>query len=965
MTEETDQPIRGARLRRGLALVAACGAGGLLLRAIDLLDGGMRLDLFALTLMLCGIGLATYSSMRARALRHHADQLGDAQRRLREAELKYRNLVETVPAVIYVDEPGDPWHTTYISPRVEALLGFTSEEFLGDQGLWARQIHAEDRELVIARTAEQAATGGSSELEYRIFTRDGELRWVSDRSEIVHDQDGEHIYTQGVIVDITRKRALHARLRVLLSAVTNATDAVMVTEADGLDDPEGPKVVYVNDAFTRITGFTAEEVIGNHTGILRGPGTSFEDLRRLNERISRGESGTLEILNYRKDGSAHWIEISVTPVKDEAGRITHYVSIQRDITPRKAEEARLEALMRNLDDVVWIVDASGEIRYRSPSITRVLGYQIDERDRKGPFDLIHPDDLPRAERVLSTLLVGPGEHDLGVWRIRHKDGRWRQLQVHSSNLINDPDIRGIVVTGHDITLRVEVEETLREAESRFRSAFDNAPFGMALIEPAGDLLQVNRSLCTLLGLSEAELLTMTCAEIIADDDLPSLDLAIDQLLKAETETAHPRGTCIRRDGTGVPVEIYISLVRSAAGEPQYVVMQIEDVTERSRLEERLRQSQKLEAVGQLAGGIAHDFNNLLSVIQSYARFLTEELTPGSPEAEDAQEIVRAGERAADLVRRLLAFSRRDGTTASVVNVNEAIAELDRLLRRTIGEDIELVTKLGNESWWTRIDPGNLEQVMMNLAFNARDAMPQGGHLTITTGTKQVEETAELAAGTYASIVVADTGLGMSAEVMDRIFEPFYTTKSRGRGTGLGLATVYGIVVHAAGTINVSSAPGRGSRFEILLPAIDHEPDDERAPQVAAPARGNREKILVVEDEEAVRQLVQRILERNGYEVVVAASGSEALEICGRSDGVSLLLTDVIMPQMSGRDLAQQLMLKSPLTRVVFMSGYPGETLANHGISEGDRSYLQKPFTKEQLLDRVRNALDSEPHPVRS
>jgi two-component system, cell cycle sensor histidine kinase and response regulator CckA len=715
--------------------------------------------------------------------------------------------------------------------------------------------------------------------------------------------------------------------------------------------------------FTRITGYTAEEAIGNHVGILRGPGTSLRDLKGLNECISQGESGTLEILNYRKDGSPRWIEISVTPVKDEAGRITHHVSIQRDITPRKIEEARLGALMRNLDDVVWIVDASGEIRYRSPSITRVLGYSLDEREKKGPFDIVHPDDLARAQEMLPKILAHPGEHDLGVWRLRHKDGRWRRLQVHSSNLIDDPDIRGIVVTGHDITRRVEIEQTLREAESRFRSAFDNAPFGMALIDSSGDLLQVNRSLCTLLGLSEAELLTMTCGEIIASDDLPSFDLAIDQLLRAERETAHPRGTCIRRDGTGVPVEIYISPVRSASSEPKYLVVQIEDVTERSRLEERLRQSQKLEAVGQLAGGIAHDFNNLLSVIQSYARFLTEELTPGSAEAEDAQEIVKAGERAADLVRRLLAFSRRDGTTTSVVDVNEAIAELDRLLRRTIGEDIELVTRLGDESSWTRIDPGNLEQVMMNLAFNARDAMPRGGRLTITTGTKEVDGGAELAAGPYASIVVADTGIGMSADVMARIFEPFYTTKSRGRGTGLGLATVYGIVVHAGGTIEVSSAPGRGTRFEILLPAIDHEPDDERAEQATAPARGNREKILVVEDEKAVRQLVQRILERNGYEVVTAASGIEALEAYARNDGVSLLLTDVIMPQMSGRDLAEQLTLKSPLTRVVYMSGYPGETLANHGMSESDKSYLQKPFTKEQLLDRVRSALDAEPHHV--
>jgi PAS domain S-box-containing protein len=628
-------------------------------------------------------------------------------------------------------------------------------------------------------------------------------------------------------------RDLDDRLRVLLSAVANATDAILVTEAGRVGEPSGPRIVYVNEAFTKMTGYSSEEAIGNHVGIVRGPGTSLERLRRLSEHISRGESDTLELLNYRKDGSEFWSEIRVSPVLNGSGQITHHVSIQRDITGRKNDEARLEALMRNLDDIVWIIEPTGEIRYRSPSITRVLGWDSDDLGDNVPFQLLHPDDLEGAKETFMHLLTGSGEQELGVWRIRHKDGGWRQLQVQSSNLIDDPEIRGIVVTAHDITRRI-------------------------------------------------------------------------------------------------------------------------------RLEERLRQSQKLEAIGQLAGGIAHDFNNLLSVMQSYARFLTESLPPQSPEAEDAEEIVKAGERAADLVRRLLAFSRRDGSTATVVNVNAAIADLDRLLRRTIGEDIELITRLDDASWWTRINPRDLEQVLMNLAFNARDAMPQGGRLTITTGTVEIGEVAELPPGTYASIVVADTGTGMSEDVMARIFEPFYTTKSRGRGTGLGLATVYGMVKHAAGAIEVSSAPGEGTRFEILLPAIDHEPVDTDPQEEALPRPGNREKVLVVEDEEGVRRLVRRMLERNGYDVVTAASGPEAIGLYERTDGISLLLTDVIMPQMSGRDLAEEITLKSPLTPVIYMSGYPGETLANHGVSESDRSYLQKPFTKEQLLDCVRGALDAEP-----
>jgi signal transduction histidine kinase len=389
-----------------------------------------------------------------------------------------------------------------------------------------------------------------------------------------------------------------------------------------------------------------------------------------------------------------------------------------------------------------------------------------------------------------------------------------------------------------------------------------------------------------------------------------------------------------------------------------------DVTERVQLEQQLRQAQKMEAVGRLAGGIAHDFNNILTAITGYADLLLEDLGPTDPRREDAEEVRKAAQRAAGLTRQLLAFSRQQVLQPSVIDVNALVGDLQRMLGRLLGEDVELGTRLDPAVGRVKADPGQLEQVLMNLAVNARDAMPQGGKLTLETVNVDMDE--RYAAdhyparpGPYVMIAVSDTGTGMSEETQAHMFEPFFTTKEKGKGTGLGLATVYGIVKQSGGFIWVYSELGHGSTFKIYLPRVA-EPSERSAgaaPTGAQRSRGT-ETVLLAEDEPPVRAVARQVLERHGYTVLEAPSAESALDIATRYSGtIHLLLTDVIMPGMNGRELATRLAGLRPEARVIFMSGYTDDAVTRHGVLEPGSTYLQKPFTPDAIARKVREVLD--------
>jgi two-component system, cell cycle sensor histidine kinase and response regulator CckA len=396
----------------------------------------------------------------------------------------------------------------------------------------------------------------------------------------------------------------------------------------------------------------------------------------------------------------------------------------------------------------------------------------------------------------------------------------------------------------------------------------------------------------------------------------------------------------------------------------HVVVSMLDITERKRLERELWTAQRMEAIVHLTGGVAHDFNNSLMVISSYAGFVLDQLPEGNAARDDVKIIQDSAARAAELTNQLLAFGRRQVQQLEIMSLNGVVAELDKMLQRVIGEDIELVTRLDPEIGWVKADRLQVEQILMNLAVNARDAMPSGGRLTIETANADIDAAAarskgdQVPVGSYAMLAVRDSGVGMDAATRERIFEPFFSTKDRGRATGLGLSTVYGIVMQSQGHIAVHSEPGRGSAFEIYLPRVQEHGDGrhERAASRTPPARG--ETVLLVEDEELVRVAARRILEKHGYAVLEAHHGPDALELCARHEApIDLMITDVVMPRMNGRDLAVQMKQLRPTMKVIYVSGYADNAIARDGSLPPGSVYIQKPFSPDTLLRKVREQLD--------
>ena len=504
------------------------------------------------------------------------------------------------------------------------------------------------------------------------------------------------------------------------------------------------------------------------------------------------------------------------------------------------------------------------------------------------------------------------------------------------------------------------------SDARFAAAFDNAPIGVALVSPAGGWLQVNQALLHITGYTKRQLLSMDFQSITHPDDLaPSLELT-HRLLSGEIATFAVEKQYLHADGHTIWVQLDVSLVRDAAGEPLYSIAQIQDVTNRRQLEDQFRQSQKMEAVGQLAGGVAHDFNNLLTVISGYSdlalrRITDPESMPARDVRDELEEIKGAAARAASLTQQLLAFSRQQVLRPGLLDLNNVVAGIEKMLDRLIGEDVALVVKLDPALGPVMADPGQLEQVLLNLAVNGRDAMTEGGTLMIETQAVELEhaldgEHGRVEPGRYARLAVADNGVGMDAETRKRIFEPFYTTKELGKGTGLGLSTVYGILEQSGGHIRIDTAPGVGTSFEIYLPESDLAPTTETAPATAWPAGGS-ETILLVEDEASVRELTRRMLETSGYRVLPAPDGSSALELfTTHGEQIALMITDVVMPHMRGGELARRVLQIRPGLPVLFMSGYTDNSIDSTGTESV--AFLPKPFTLEQLLGAVRSELEA-------
>jgi PAS domain S-box-containing protein len=626
-------------------------------------------------------------------------------------------------------------------------------------------------------------------------------------------------------------------------------------------------------------------------------------------------------------------------------------------------EELFRLISENVADMIAVVDMGGRRLFNSLSYQKVLGYTLEELRASSAFEQIHPEDRERVKRAAEEARRS-GVGETLVYRFQHKNGNWLLLESTSSVIRNakgEPE--KLVIVNRDVTERKRAEEALRRSEADFRSVVEHAPYGIYRASAAGSLLQVNPALQKMLGYEQAgELLGQDPATRIFCQ--PEEYQRLSEYLASAEEMKHLEMDWKGRDGTPITVHCSARRIDDENGTPMYFEVFAEDVTEKRLLERQLRTAQKMEAIGRLSGGIAHDFNNLLGVIVGYSKLLRKALGRDNPLCEHAMEIEKAGDRAASLTKQLLAFSRQQILTPAVLNLNTLVSDMEKMLPRLLGEDVAVSLELEPILANIKADQSQIEQVILNLAVNARDAMPNGGRLRIHTANAELDGRFTRShpgsrSGSYALLTVSDTGTGMDAATLTHIFEPFFTTKERGKGTGLGLATVYGIVKQSEGYIWVDSAPGKGTSFEIYLPRIEEQTPDQEGRTASGKTLRGSERILLVEDAEPLRKLAQNFLEGGGYHVLSAGSGEDALQIASRQGGtLDLLLTDVVMPGMNGRVLAEQLLLKHPEIKVLYISGYTDSFIADHGVLEPGTHLLHKPFGEEDLLLKVREILDA-------
>ena len=1317
----------------------------------------------------------------------------DLEQSARKVQQRHEELIERLPTVVYSAAPGPDGQWLYCSPHIKKLLGFTAEEWMESPSLWYERLHPVDRSKALGAEERSLAEGIPHTVEYRMFDRDGRMRWVRDESTIRRLEDGSSVF-DGLLFDITDAKkaealvshqahvlemiARGASLQACLQAIgvlveqalagarcciqtldrdagvfrnavspslpdeyLDALDGLPVDPSQGsfgaaassqrsvfssdisvvpeweairelaathgleaswsvpvlsadetsvlgtLDTyylyPRDPsledldiieqakrlaavalenyfaerdiatsearksailrasldciitlnhqgQVIEFNEAAERTFGFSQEEAMGRDIAELIIPerlrAAHHAGFRRYVDSGGRDHPGKrVELPALRKDGSEFLCEIAIAQVDVPGDPV--FTAFLRDISERKAieeavaeSEERYRSLVQNSRDALAIVDASAQVRYLTPSVKEILGYEVEELIGTTGFEFVHEEDLPIAVGALETLLADPSRVASFEIRARKKSGEWIWLELRLTNRLSDPAIQGLVVNYHDITHRRLMEDALRESEEIFRGAFRASRSGLVLIHPEGAYIDVNDAFCTMVGYSKEELLSMDWLTLTHPEDRTRNEAESSDLIAGRVESMSVTKRYIHKDGHTIWVEVSDAAARDQDGRAHYIVSQIQDITEskaaaealrqskellqalldnspaviyikrldgkyelinhqyreifqvgndevvgrtdidlhgpdigailqandrlvveagvpqeveevvqhangtmhtyislkfplfdadgeayalcgvstditertraqrlmaereenfrllfesnpipmwvhdvdtleflavnkamvekygwteeellrmdatklrrpedvpvlletlknagpgerlqgtwrhvtragenlevnvlshpltfsdrrsrlvvaedvtaqreaereRERLHEQLRQSQKMEAVGQLAGGIAHDFNNLLSVIINYGEFMSSTLGPEHESSDDLEEIRKAADRAATLVKQLLSFSRKEVVHVEQIDLGEIVMDMHELLRRTLGEHITLDVEVDEPLHLVAADLSQIEQILMNLAVNARDAMEAGGHLVISARNDRVDFRSEahshLAPGDYVRLVVRDTGHGMDPEVMERAFEPFFTTKPRGQGTGLGLATVYGIVASANGHILVESTLGEGTTISVLLPADHAVPEVPVAEQQPLPLLNEGGTVLLVEDEEGVRKVVERMLSVAGYLVLSASSGREALELLDESVVPDLVLTDVIMPEMSGKVLVDLVRERHPELPVVYMSGYTDDIISKRGVWDRDEGFIQKPFTAQQLLDQVRAALDKE------
>ncbi len=732
-------------------------------------------------------------------------------------------------------------------------------------------------------------------------------------------------------------------------------------------DLEG-RILSANPWAANVLGYAPGELLGMDFRDLLVPEIRHLFGDYLDEIRTHGNAKGLLLVQSRAGERRIWEYNNSLRADGARGPIVR--GMAHDVTERKRAEMELR---------------SSEERYRSLFENMVEGFAYIRMifDGGRPVDFIYLNvneafgDLTGLRDVVgkrvSEVIPGIGESDPRLFEVYGRvalTGKPERFEVYLESLSQwfsiaaySPKREHVVVVFDIITDRKRAERVLRESEERYRTLFEQAGDYALILENVDGGIPIisdaNEAALTAHGYSREELLGKPVSFLepgLSDEEDERRRQALRSGGKGVFTVTHRR-----KDGSEFYAEIQARPV--CIGGRDYYLSVERDVTERRNLEQQLRQAQKMEAVGRLAGGIAHDFNNLLTVINGYSELLVAQLREESPLKKAVEEIKQAGERAAALTRQLLAFSRQQVLEPKVLDLNEVVSHMERMLSRLLGEDVQLQTVLGSDLWNVKADPGQVEQLVMNLAVNARDAMPEGGNLTLETSNVFLDESyanihSPMPPGPYVMLSVSDTGVGMDKETLSRVFEPFFTTKGQGKGTGLGLSTVYGVVKQSGGFIWVYSEPGKGATFKVYLPRAEGLKDVQgKAASPHEDLRGDK-TILVVEDDESIRKLAVEILRQHGYTVLSAGDGEEALRTAGGHKGeIDLLLTDVVMPKIGGRELCKQLQQLRPATKVLYSSGYTDNAIVHHGVLDPGTAFLQKPYSPISLARKVKDVLD--------
>src|SRR4051794_21848537 len=771
----------------------------------------------------------------------------------------------------------------------------------------------------------------------------------------------------GTLVGIARwaYAALAGRVDILTQALDASPDPQLILTPDG-------RIAYANTAYRELFPAAHERPMPAIAAALADL-DAMPDFERLRSRAAQGARAIAALpLRYSRGSAVGWFTISVNPI---AGRPGYSFWNIQDITARHEMEALIRdernKLVEFLNDApvgFYSVDSAGRFLFVNQTLAEWLG--------STPAEIVGSDarlhDFLAVAVPQDTLLWDPfcGRDDggqRGEVAFKSRAGRTLQAWLSQSTVGSGAELRTRSVV-RDLTPERQWESALRRSRERFQRFFADAPVGIALINRSAGLEEANRALGELFGAPLQALIGETLIGFVAEEDRRELESRLSEAAEGRT-IARPVDIRLTRPRERSCV-VFLSRLDGGEGDDGELMLHFIDVTEQKNLELQFAQSQKMQAIGQLAGGVAHDFNNLLTAMIGFCDLLLMRFRPGDPSFADIMQIKQNGNRAANLVRQLLAFSRQQTMQPRVLDIGDVLVELSHLLRRLIGENIELKLVHGRDLGLAKVDQGQLEQVIITLAVNARDAMGGGGTLTIRTAnvapTTPVRRGAEIMpAGNYVLIEVADTGVGIPRENLERIFEPFFSTKKIGSGTGLGLSTVYGIVKQTGGFIFVNSARGEGAVFRIYLPrheAAEAEPGARGEPVEALPARDltGIGTVMLVEDEDAVRIFGARALRNKGYKVIEAKSGEEALELIhGTKEKIDLLITDVVMPRMDGPTLVRQVREIHPEMKVIFISGYAEDAFRKRLDSDADIHFLPKPFTLKQLAGKVKEMISGE------